>query len=98
MSHIAPKSQLYAVFGALMVLTVLTVAVSRIDIGILNLPLALAIAVAKALLVVLIFMEVKFSPKLVQVTAASGFLFLGILVLYTMTDYMSRNLLGVAGR
>ena len=98
MSHIAPKSQLYGVFGALMVLTVLTVAVSRFDLGILNLPVALAIAVTKAALVVLIFMEVKFSPKLIQVSAAVGFLFLGIMVYYTMTDYLSRNLLGVAGR
>ena len=98
MSHIAPKSQLYAVFGALMVLTVLTVAVSRVDLGILNLPVAIAIAVAKALLVILIFMEVKFSPKLIQVSAAAGFLFFGIMILYTMTDYLSRNLLGVPGR
>lgn len=98
MSHIAPKSQLYAVFAALMVLTVATVLVSRVDLGSFNLPVALAVAVTKALLVILIFMEVKFSPKLVQVTAGAGFLFLGILVFYTMTDYLSRNLLGVAGR
>lgn len=98
MSHVAPKSQLYAVFGALMVLTVVTVLVSRVDLGYMNLPVAMAVAVAKALLVILIFMEVKYSPKLVQVTAASGFLFLGIMVLYTMTDYLSRNLLGAAGR
>lgn len=98
MSHIAPKSQLFAVFAALMVLTVVTVLVSRVNLGYLNLPVALAVAVTKALLVILIFMEVKFSPKLVQVTAGIGFLFLGIMVFYTMTDYLSRNLLGVAGR
>ena len=98
MSHVAPKSQLFAVFAALMVLTVVTVLVSRVDLGNLNLPVALAVAVTKALLVILIFMEVKYSPKLVQVTAAAGFLFFGILILYTMTDYLSRNALGVAGR
>ena len=98
MSHVAPKSQLFAVFAALMVLTVVTVLVSRVNLGYLNLPVAMAVAVTKALLVILIFMEVKYSPKLVQVTAAAGFLFLGIMVLYTMTDYLSRNLLGVAGR
>ena len=98
MSHVAPKSQLFAVFAALMVLTVLTVLVSRVNLGYLNLPVALAVAVTKALLVILIFMEVKYSPKLVQVTAAVGFLFLGIMILYTMTDYLSRNVLGVAGR
>ena len=98
MSHVAPKSQLFAVFAALMVLTVVTVLVSRVDLGSFNLPVAMAVAVTKALLVILIFMEVKYSPRLVQVTAAVGFLFLGIMILYTMTDYLSRNLLGVAGR
>ena len=98
MSHVAPKSQLFAVFAALMVLTVVTVLISRVNLGYLNLPLAMIVAVSKALLVILIFMEVKYSPKLVQVTAAVGFLFLGIMILYTMTDYLSRNLLGVAGR
>ena len=98
MSHVAPKSQLFAVFAALMVLTVATVLVSRLNLGYFNLPLAMAVAVTKALLVILIFMEVKYSPRLVQVTAGVGFLFLGIMILYTMTDYLSRNLLGVAGR
>jgi cytochrome c oxidase subunit IV len=98
MSHVAPKSQLYAVFAALMVLTVVTVLVSRVNLGYLNLPVAMAVAVTKALLVILIFMEVKYSPRLVQVTAGAGFLFLAIMVLYTMTDYLSRNALGVAGR
>jgi cytochrome c oxidase subunit 4 len=98
MSHVAPKSQLFAVFAALMVLTVATVLVSRVDLGFFNLPVAMAVAVTKALLVILIFMEVKYSPKLVQVTAAAGFLFFGILIFYTMTDYLSRNFLGVAGR
>lgn len=98
MSHVAPKSQLFAVFAALMVLTVATVLVSRVNLGFFNLPVAMAVAVTKALLVILIFMEVKYSPKLVQVTAAAGFLFFGILIFYTMTDYLSRNLLGVAGR
>ena len=98
MSHVAPKSQLFAVFAALMVLTVATVLVSRLNLGYFNLPVAMAVAVTKALLVILIFMEVKYSPKLIQVTAAVGFVFLGIMILYTMTDYLSRNLLGVAGR
>ncbi|HTV03207.1 MAG TPA: cytochrome C oxidase subunit IV family protein [Luteitalea sp.] len=96
--HIPTKASLFAVFGALMVLTVLTVLVSRVNLGYLNLPVALAVAVTKALLVILLFMEVKYSPKLVQVTAAAGFLFFGIMILYTMTDYLSRNMIGVAGR
>jgi cytochrome c oxidase subunit 4 len=96
--HVAPKSLYYTIFAALMVLTVLTVAVARVDLGVLNLPMALAIAVAKALLVILFFMHVKYSPKLTQVTAFTGFVFLAILVALTMNDYLSRGLLGVAGK
>ena len=31
-------------------------------------------------------------------SAGIGFVFLAIMILYTMTDYLSRNMLGVAGR
>ena len=44
MSHVAPKSQLYAVFATLMVLTVATVLVSRLNLGYFNLPVAMAVA------------------------------------------------------
>ena len=96
--HVAPKSLYYSVFAALMVLTALTVGVAYVDLGLLNLPIALAIAIAKALLVILFFMHVKYSAKIVQVTAFTGFLFLGILVVLTMADYLGRGMLGVPGR
>ena len=81
-----------------MVLTLLTVAVTYVDLGQLNLVVAMGIAVFKASLVILYFMHVRWSPKLVQVTVATSFLFFGILVLFTLGDYFSRGLLGVAGR
>lgn len=96
--HVAPKSMYYTIFAALMVLTVLTVAVARVDLGVLNLPVALVIAVSKALLVIMFFMHVKYSTRLVQVTAFTGFLFLGILIAVTMADYLSRGMLGVPGK
>lgn len=96
--HVAPKSMYYTIFAALMVLTVITVAIARVDLGVLNLPVAMAVAVTKAMLVILFFMHVKYSPKLTQVTAFTGFVFLGILVLLTMTDYLSRGALGIPGK
>jgi cytochrome c oxidase subunit 4 len=96
--HIAPKSLYYTIFGSLMVLTLLTVGVSYVDLGLFNLPIALAIAVAKALLVILFFMHVKYSSRLIQVTAFAGFLFLGILIFHTMSDYLARGMLGIPGR
>ena len=58
----------------------------------------MGIAVFKASLVILYFMHVRWSPKLVQVTVVTSFLFFGILVAFTLGDYFSRGLLGVAGR
>jgi cytochrome c oxidase subunit IV len=91
MSHISPKSIYYSIFGALMVLTAVTVAVAFIDLGILNFPVALTIAITKATLVVLYFMHVKYSSGLTKLIVGSAFFFLIILFALTMTDYLSRG-------
>lgn len=79
------------VFLALIVGTVLTVVVAKFDLGALNNIVMLAIAITKALLVVLFFMHVRWSSRLTWVVAASGFLWLLILFVLTMADYMSRG-------
>jgi cytochrome c oxidase subunit 4 len=89
--HVAPVSMYLAVFGALIVGTILTVLVAKFDLGPLNNIVMLAVAVAKALLVVLFFMHVRWSSRLTWVIAASGFFWLIILFGMTMGDYMSRG-------
>jgi caa(3)-type oxidase subunit IV len=64
--HVSPKSVYYSIFGALMVLTVITVAAAFVNLGSLNFPVALAIAIIKATLVVLFFMHVKYSSRLTK--------------------------------
>jgi cytochrome c oxidase subunit 4 len=96
--HIASKGLYLTIFLALMVLTAMTVGVTYVDLGQANLLVAMGIAVFKASLVILYFMHVRWSPKLVQVTVATSFLFFGILALFTLGDYFSRGMLGVAGR
>jgi cytochrome c oxidase subunit 4 len=91
MSHISPKSTYYAIFGALMALTALTVYVAFQHLGWLNFPVAITIALLKASLVVLFFMHVKYSSKLTKLLVASTFFFLACLFGLTMTDYMSRG-------
>jgi cytochrome c oxidase subunit 4 len=61
--HVAPKSLYYTIFGALMVLTVVTVLVATVNLGILNFPVAIGIAITKATLVILFFMHAKYSSK-----------------------------------
>lgn len=98
MSHVSSKGLYYFVFGALFLLTIVTVAIARVDLGALNTPIALGVAGAKAMLVILFFMGVKYNNTLTKVVAASGFLWLIILFGITMGDYLTRGWLGVPGR
>jgi cytochrome c oxidase subunit 4 len=77
------------------VLTATTTAVSFVDLGPWNTVVALAIAFFKATLVVLFFMHVKYSPRLTQVTVGGGLLWLAILILITLSDFMTRGWLPV---
>ena len=92
--HIAPVSLYLAVFAALLVLTATTVAVAFVDLGALNTPAAIAIAVVKALLVILYFMHVRWSPRLTWIVAGAAFLWLALLVGGLLVDYLSRPWLG----
>jgi cytochrome c oxidase subunit 4 len=97
--HVVPKRTYWTIFAALMVLLALTVLVAEINLGrTLNIIIALTIAVIKATLVVLYFMHVKYSSKLVWVFAAAGFFWFIILVSFTLSDYASRDWLPVFGK
>jgi cytochrome c oxidase subunit 4 len=93
--HIVPVRVYVMIFAALVVGTVLTVAVAGVDLGWLNTPVALAIAISKASLVVLFFMHVKYSPRLIKLTAVAGFLWLMIMVTFTLSDYLTRDILAL---
>jgi len=89
-THVVPVKVYLGVFLALCVGTVLTVEAAGHDFGALNTPIALGIAVVKATLVVLYFMHVRYSPRLVTLMLLSGVAFLALLVLFTLSDYVSR--------
>ncbi|HXE79406.1 MAG TPA: cytochrome C oxidase subunit IV family protein [Vicinamibacterales bacterium] len=89
--HIVPRSLYYAVFAALMVLTALTVGVAFIDLGPLNVVVAIGVAVVKAALVVLFFMHVKYSSRLVQLVVIASVFWLLILFAITLADYLTRG-------
>ena len=81
-----------AVFVALLVLTALTTGVAFIDLGgIGNVAVALTIAVIKAVLVTLYFMHLRYSSRLTMVFAAAGIFWLGIMIVLTLSDYLSRD-------
>ena len=89
--HISPIRSYLAIFGALMVGTVVTVGAAMTNLGALNFPVALAIAVTKATLVILFFMHVKYSSKMTKLIVGTALFFLAILFVETMMDYTTRH-------
>jgi cytochrome c oxidase subunit IV len=89
---VVPVKTYVAVFVALLLLTGLTTGVAFIDLGAeLNTIVALTIAVIKALLVILFFMHVKYSPGLTKMVVVAGFFFLALLVAFTLADELTRT-------
>lgn len=88
--HVARKTY-FLIYGLLIALTMTTTGMAYIDLGAFNVYVALTIAVIKATLVVLFFMHVKESGGITRVYVAAGFVWLAILILLTITDYMSRS-------
>jgi cytochrome c oxidase subunit 4 len=90
-SHVVSPLLYLGVFASLMVLTFVTVAASRYDFGPWNTVVAMAIAVLKATLVILFFMHVKWSSRLVRLMVMAAFLWLALLIAGTLSDYDSRG-------
>jgi cytochrome c oxidase subunit 4 len=82
-----------SVFAVLMVLTALTVYVAFIDFGhgLLNDLVAMTIAVIKALFVLVIFMHLKYSARILWLIAGSSVVWLIVMIGLTLTDYRSRE-------
>jgi cytochrome c oxidase subunit 4 len=89
--HIVPKRVYFTIFSALIVLTGFTVFVASKDFGSLNVIVAMAVAVTKATLVVLYFMHVRYSTRLIWVIVVAGFFWLAILFAFTFADYWTRG-------
>ena len=95
--HILPKRLYYTIFGMLMFCTYLTVQVAFFDLGALNTVVALTIAVFKATIVVLFFMHVKYSTRLTWAVVLGSVFWLGILLVLTLSDYLTRRWLTYGG-
>lgn len=90
-AHITPVRTYFAVAGLLFLFTALTVTVSRIDFGAMNLVVAIGIATIKAVLVALFFMHLFHDNKLYASFFIGALIFLGTFVILTMYDTMLRG-------
>ena len=89
--HIVSPTTYAAILGALLVFTVLTYYVAFIDLGIASNFVAMGIAVTKATLVVLFFMHIFYSTRLLWVVVVGSLGWLALMLLITLGDYVTRH-------
>jgi cytochrome c oxidase subunit IV len=82
------------IFGILVVGTILTYVTAQMDLDWIfpgaNTLLALLIAFTKMTCVMLFFMHVYWSPRLIWLSAIASFFWLAIMFAFTMQDYFTR--------
>jgi len=76
---------------SLLILTVITVGASYIQFGSANVVIALAIATIKASIVALFFMHLLHDKPVNAIIAVTGFLFLGIFLMFDFIDVGTRK-------
>lgn len=87
LSHLTPAPLLIAVFGALVFFTILTVSVTKIDLGGQgNFVVAMIIATIKASLVMAYFMHLRWDKKFNVLVFLSSFLFVTLFLGLALTD------------
>ncbi|MBL8685557.1 MAG: cytochrome C oxidase subunit IV family protein [Myxococcales bacterium] len=90
-AHVSSFFFLCAIFGALIFLTVVTVAASRFDFGSANTIIAVLIATAKATLVATFFMHLKYDKGFHALVFVMSFVFLGVFLFITLEDLDTRG-------
>ncbi len=94
--HIVYPRVYIMIFLALLVGTGLTASVAYFNFpGPLNAVVAMTIAVIKATLVILYFMHVRYSPRLIGLIIAAALFWMAILFALTISDYSTRTWLPV---
>ena len=91
--HIVSVRVYITIFLVLLVGTALTVAAAFFDFRVprMNTIVALTIATIKATFVVLYFMHVRYSARLIWVIVASALFWMGIMFALTFSDYFTRG-------
>lgn len=89
--HILSIKTASIILGLLLTLTIVTVVVSRIDLGFLNVAVALALATTKSLLVITFFMHMKYENRFFKGIVFLCFLLLAIFIGMTFFDLAYRG-------
>lgn len=82
---------LWIIWVSLLILLTATWTAAHFDLGLGNTIIAMLISGAKMMLVILFFMQVRYSSRLVWVFVCAGFIWWMIFVSLALTDYLTRR-------
>ncbi len=89
----------YVLVGVvLLILAFVTYEAAFINLGPWHTVVALGIAAVKAVLIALFFMHARYSSGITRVVMVGGLLWLGILIVGTLDDVVTRGWLGFPGK
>lgn len=88
--HVVTPKTYATILLLLFILTAATTGIAFINLGVFNPIAALLIACTKAVLVILFFMHIRYSSRLMMLTVAAGFFTFLVLIFMTLSDYVSR--------
>ena len=83
---------------AVIVLAAVSIGSALLDLRGFNVVVNLGVAVATTYLIATFFMEIRLAGGLLRLVAAGGILWLGILLIGTLDDYLTRGWLPVPGK
>jgi cytochrome c oxidase subunit 4 len=89
-SHIIPYRTFLLVLVGLVILTIVSVAVTKIHLGALTVFIALLIATVKSSFVLWIFMHLKFENRMFKLSVIGVVLLIAAVIIITLLDYLFR--------
>jgi len=92
MKPLHPTRKLFTIIWlVLVVMHFVILGSAYLNLGFVNTPFMLTLAVVQMILIILIFMEVRYSARVIWMFAAAGFFWLLILFTLVASDYLTRG-------
>ena len=79
------------IWAALMLLVLLTLGLAHVPLGRYNLPVALSITAVQALLIAVLFMELRVAKNFIRLAAVAAFVFIAVMFALSFSDLISRS-------
>ncbi|WP_430810374.1 MULTISPECIES: cytochrome C oxidase subunit IV family protein [unclassified Carboxylicivirga] len=89
-NHIIPYKLYLTVLAGLITMTIVSVGVTKIDLGNLSVFVAILLASSKSALVLVFFMHLKFDNTLLKILVTSVFILVALVLFITFLDYNYR--------